>query len=96
MPITAPDINLRIIAPALIVVVTALVVLLGELVTPASRKHWLGYLSILGLGVAAVAALNLWGANTAGIRRDGRRGQFRGFPDADDLARRGVEHSVVD
>ena len=65
MPITVPDINLRIIAPALIVVVAALLVLLGELVTPASRKHWLGYLSILGLGVAALAAFNLWGVNAS-------------------------------
>jgi NADH-quinone oxidoreductase subunit N len=65
MPIPVPDINLRIIAPALIVVVTALIVLLGELVTPPSRKHWLGYLSIAGLVVAAIAALNLWGANTS-------------------------------
>ena len=65
MSISVPDINLRIIAPALIVVVTAIVVLLGELVTPASRKRWLGYLSIAGLVVAAFAAINLWGANAS-------------------------------
>ncbi len=66
MPIPVPDINLRIIAPALIIAITAIVVLLGELVTPPSRKSWLGYLSIVGLAVAALFAVNLWGANESG------------------------------
>ncbi|MDE3088550.1 MAG: NADH-quinone oxidoreductase subunit N [Chloroflexota bacterium] len=67
MSLTVPDINLSIIAPALIVAITAIVVLLGELVTPAERKRWLGYLSIVGLIIAAFAAVNLWGTNASGF-----------------------------
>ena len=67
MSITVPDINLSIISPALIVAVAAIIVLLGELVTPPERKHWLGYLSIAGLVVAAYAAFGLWGSNASGF-----------------------------
>ncbi len=67
MSISVPDINLSIISPALIVAVTAIIVLLGELVTPAERKRWLGYLSIVGLVVAAVAAFSLWDTNASGF-----------------------------
>lgn len=68
MSLSVPDFNLRIIAPALIVAVSAIVVLLAELVTPAERKRWLGYLSLLGLAIAAFAAFNLWGANATAFR----------------------------
>ncbi len=68
MTLSIPDLNLRVIAPALIVAVSALIVLLGELVTPASRKRWLGYASLLGLVLAALAAVSLWGSNTAAFR----------------------------
>lgn len=63
MNFTVPDINLRVILPALIVAVSAIVVLLGELVIPAGRKHWLGYASIAGLILAAVAAIAQWGGD---------------------------------
>ena len=67
MNLSVPDINLSIISPALIVAVTAIIVLLGELVTPPQRKRWLGYLSIAGLVVAAYAAFSLWGTNASGF-----------------------------
>lgn len=63
MSLSVPDINVRIIAPALVVAITALVVLLGELATPPARKRWLGYASIVGLIVAAVPAISLWDSN---------------------------------
>ncbi len=68
MSLSIPDLNLTVIAPAVIVAVCALVVLLGELVTPASRKRWLGYISLVGLGLAAIAAATLWGSNATGFR----------------------------
>ncbi|MBI4789078.1 MAG: NADH-quinone oxidoreductase subunit N [Chloroflexi bacterium] len=68
MSLSVPDLNLRVIAPALIVAISAIVVLLAELVTPAARKRWLGYLSILGLVVAAVAAIGLWGPSVSAFR----------------------------
>ncbi len=68
MSLSIPDLNLRVIAPAVIVAVCAMVVLLGELFTPASRKRWLGYASLLGLFLAAGAAVTLWGANLTAFR----------------------------
>ncbi len=68
MSLSVPDFNLRIIAPALIVAVSAIVVLLAELFTSSGQKRLLGYLSLLGLAIAAFAAFNLWGANATAFR----------------------------
>lgn len=59
-----PDLNFSILAPALVVTITALVVLIGELVTTAKQKHWLGFASLVGLLVATGSTFGLWGANT--------------------------------
>jgi len=63
--LSVPDLNFRVIAPALIVTLTALVVLLAELVTPAHRKRWLGFASVVGLLAAAGATIGLWSVSTA-------------------------------
>jgi NADH-quinone oxidoreductase subunit N len=68
MSLTIPDLNLRIIAPALIVALTAIVVLLGELFTSSAQKRWLGYTSLLGLVIAGGAAVSMWGVNTSAFR----------------------------
>ena len=68
MPISAPDLNLRLIAPALIVAISAIVVLLGEIFTPAHQKRWLGYAALVGLAIAGEAALSMWGAPITGFR----------------------------
>ncbi len=68
MSLSVPDLNLRVIAPALIVAISAIVVLLAELVTPAERKRWLGYLSIFGLLLAAIAAAGLAGPAVSAFR----------------------------
>jgi NADH-quinone oxidoreductase subunit N len=69
MSLSIPDLNFRLIAPALIVALTALVVLLAELVTPAQRKRWLGVLSLIGLLIAVGATLGLWGANASAFNQ---------------------------
>lgn len=68
MSLSVPDLNLRIIAPALIIAISAIVVLLAELFTSSGQKRLLGYLSLLGLAIAAFAAINLWGANATAFR----------------------------
>lgn len=68
MSLSVPDLNLRIVAPALIVALTALVVLIGELATPPARKRLLGYLSIAGLVLAAAAAAAMWGTSGSAFR----------------------------
>lgn len=69
MSLSIPDLNFRIIAPALIVTLTALVVLLAELVIPATRKRWLGVLSLVGLLIATGATLGLWGADASAFNK---------------------------
>lgn len=68
MSLSVPDLNLRIIAPALIVAVTALIVLLGEVIVLAGRKRWPGYTSLIGLLIAGGAAMGLWGAKASAFR----------------------------
>ncbi len=68
MSIVIPDLNLRIILPALIVGISAILVLIGELIVPAARKRWLGYASIVGLIAAGLAAVSLWNANATAFR----------------------------
>jgi len=68
MNFIVPDINIRIILPALIVAVSAILVLLGELVTPPGRKRWLGFASIVGLLIASVATIGLWDSNATAFR----------------------------
>ncbi len=61
------DLNLQVIAPALIVALSLLLVLLGEVFLPTSQRRWLGYLALIGLLGAAVVAAMLWGANLSGF-----------------------------
>lgn len=68
MSLSVPDLNFRVIAPALVVAATALLVLLGELATPAERKRYLGYLSIAGLLVAGLVAVSLSGPSLSAFR----------------------------
>jgi len=63
MNLTIPELNFAILAPALVVAITGLLVLLGELFTSADRKRWLGLFSLVGLLVAVGATIGLWGAN---------------------------------
>lgn len=69
MSLSIPDLNFRLIAPALIVTLTVLVVLLAELVMPATRKRWLGVLSLVGLLIATGATLGLWGADASAFNK---------------------------
>jgi NADH-quinone oxidoreductase subunit N len=58
MPIQVPILNFVALAPPLIVIATALLVLLADLVM--AEKRILGYLALLGVVAAAVASLALW------------------------------------
>ncbi len=63
-----PDLNLTLILPALLVFITALVVLMAELFTRAEQKRALGFVSIVGLIFASFAAVSLWGAQSTAFR----------------------------
>jgi len=59
-PIVPPIINLKVILPELVMVITALVVLLLDLILSKDRKVSLGYLSLLGLAVSLVFSIGMW------------------------------------
>lgn len=59
-PIVAPVINLKVILPELVMVITALVVLLLDLVLSKDKKSLLGYLSLLGLAISLIVSISMW------------------------------------
>ena len=59
-PIVAPVINLKVILPELVMVITALVVLLFDLVLSKDKKSLLGYLSLLGLAISLIVSISMW------------------------------------
>ena len=61
MEIVIPTVNLKVIAPQLIVALSAIVVLVVDLALPRDRKSALAYLSLLGLALSFVASVLLWG-----------------------------------
>jgi len=61
MEITILPLNLIVLLPQIIVAVTAMVVLLADVLTPAGEKRWLAYLSLAGVALAGVVTAGLWG-----------------------------------
>lgn len=60
---------LAILGPKLIVLALAVVVLIADLLLPGRKKSYIAYLSFLGLGLAAVLDLSLFGTNTVVLYR---------------------------
>ncbi len=63
-----PAIDLRAIAPALVLSVAAVVVMLLDLLPPRDRKEHLGFVGLCGVLVSLVLTLMLWGADTRAFR----------------------------
>jgi len=65
MPIVPPIINLESIIPEIIVVITALVVLLLDLVLSKDEKTPVAVLSLLGLALALISSIFMWRADVS-------------------------------
>jgi NADH-quinone oxidoreductase subunit N len=63
-----PSIDLRAIAPPLILSITAAVVMLLDLVPPRDRKSHLAFVGLAGVVVALIVTFLLWGADTRAFR----------------------------
>ena len=64
MPIDFPEVRLGAVAPEIVLVATALVMLVIDGFVGEARRRWyLATLSVLGLGGAIAAALMVWGDN---------------------------------
>ncbi len=67
-PLTFPEVDLRVIAPALALTVTGLVLMLADLLPPRHRKDHLGLLGLAGVVVALLLSLTMWGTDVQGFR----------------------------
>jgi NADH-quinone oxidoreductase subunit N len=63
-----PAIDLRAVAPALVLSITAALVMLLDLLPPRDRKGHLGLVGLGGVLVALVLTLRLWGVDTRAFR----------------------------
>ena len=63
-----PAIDLRAISPVLVLVVTAVLVMVLDLLPPRGRKDHLGFVGLAGVLVSLVITLTLWGADTRAFR----------------------------
>ena len=57
----APDINLLVVLPVLIVAGWAMVLMVVDLFLPEDKKKWIAWLSLVGLVLALVQTVGLWG-----------------------------------
>ena len=57
----APDINLLVVLPVLIVAGWAMVLMVVDLFLPEDKKKWVAWLSLVGLGAALIQTVGLWG-----------------------------------
>ncbi len=63
MPVEIPDINWSLLMPQLIIVATLLIVLVFDMIDSISKKT-LGWMTIVGSGIALWSSINLWQAGT--------------------------------
>ena len=67
-PLVAPAISLRAIAPLLVLSVTALLLLIVDLLPPRDRKEHLGVIGLVGVVASLVVSLLYWGADERSFR----------------------------
>jgi NADH-quinone oxidoreductase subunit N len=66
MGIQLPPLDFFVIAPEIALLVTALAVMMLDLVLPSEQKRRLAWLSLVGVGAATVLSLYLWQGSTPG------------------------------
>ncbi|MCC7162647.1 MAG: NADH-quinone oxidoreductase subunit N [Anaerolineae bacterium] len=63
MPLTIPEINLIPLLPAIIPALTAMVVMLADVLLPGKNKSWLAVVALAGLAIAALQTFSLYGTD---------------------------------
>ncbi len=69
MPFTLPEINLTPLLPAIIPAVTAMIIMLADVLVPGKSKSWLCLVALAGLVVAVFFALNLFDLNASAFNQ---------------------------
>ncbi len=63
-----PAIDLRTIAPALVLAITAVIAMLLDLLPPRDRKDHLAFVGLAGVIVSLIVTLRMWGSDTRAFR----------------------------
>lgn len=65
MPFTIPELNLAPLLPAVIPALTAIVVMMADVLLPGKDKTWLSLLALVGLALAAAQTFVLYGTDAS-------------------------------
>jgi NADH-quinone oxidoreductase subunit N len=60
MEFEAPAFNLLLILPVLIIMVSAMVLMIIDLILPPDKKKWIAWLTLVGIALAFVQTVGLW------------------------------------
>ena len=63
-----PSVDVRAVAPALVLTATALIVMLVDLLPPRDRKDHLGLVGLVGVVASLLLSLVMWGVDVQGFR----------------------------
>src|SRR5262249_5511102 len=63
-----PSIDLRVVAPPLVLFVTAAIVMLLDLLPPRDRKDHLGFVGLAGVVVSLILTRFMWGSDAQAFR----------------------------
>jgi NADH-quinone oxidoreductase subunit N len=66
--ITLPVVNLRVIAPAVVLAVTGFVLMLLDLLPPRGRREHMAFVGLAGVVVALIVSILLWGSDITGFQ----------------------------
>jgi NADH-quinone oxidoreductase subunit N len=66
--ITLPVVNLRVIAPAVVLAVTGFVLMLLDLLPPRGRREHMAFVGLAGVVVALIVSILLWGSDVTGFQ----------------------------
>ena len=68
LPLVFPPVDLRVIAPALVLAATGIIVMLADLLPPRDRKDHLGLIGLVGVVASLLLSLLMWGVDVQGFR----------------------------
>ncbi len=63
MEFEAPSFNLLLILPVLVIIIWAMLLMIVDLVLPKEKKKWIAWLTLVGISLAFVQTVGLWGYN---------------------------------
>jgi len=66
--ITLPVVDLRVIAPAVVLAVTGFVLMLLDLLPPRGRREHMAFVGLAGVVVALIVSILLWGSDITGFQ----------------------------